>query len=119
MGQINLQHVTKRFENGHDALVDLSVEFEEGSMTFLTGHSGAGKSTLMKILSGVIRDYDGQVKVRGQVSEFRGTRDADPVLALVEEEILEECRMHLDSDAPEQILGPDLVDQVERLKGNG
>ncbi len=50
MGQISLQHVTKRFENGHDALVDLSVAFEEGSMTFLTGHSGAGKSTFLKLL---------------------------------------------------------------------
>lgn len=50
MGQIELQHVTKRFENGHEALADVTASFEEGSMTFLTGHSGAGKSTFLKLL---------------------------------------------------------------------
>ncbi len=50
MGHIALQHVTRRFENGQEALSDISVEFAEGSMTFLTGHSGAGKSTFLKLL---------------------------------------------------------------------
>ena len=50
MSQIELQHVTKRFENGHEALADVSASFEPGSMTFLTGHSGAGKSTFLKLL---------------------------------------------------------------------
>ena len=50
MGHIALQHVTRRFDNGHEALSDVSVEFAQGSMTFLTGHSGAGKSTFLKLL---------------------------------------------------------------------
>jgi len=50
MGHIALQHVTRRFDNGHEALSDVSVEFADGSMTFLTGHSGAGKSTFLKLL---------------------------------------------------------------------
>ena len=50
MSQIELQHVTKRFENGHEALSDVTTSFEHGSMTFLTGHSGAGKSTFLKLL---------------------------------------------------------------------
>jgi cell division transport system ATP-binding protein len=50
MGQIELQHVTKRFENGHEAVADVSTSFAEGSMTFLTGRSGAGKSTFLKLL---------------------------------------------------------------------
>ena len=50
MGHIALQHVTKRFDNGYEALSDVSVEFAEGSMTFLTGRSGAGKSTFLKLL---------------------------------------------------------------------
>lgn len=50
MGHIALQRVTRRFDNGHEALSDVSVEFAEGSMTFLTGHSGAGKSTFLKLL---------------------------------------------------------------------
>ena len=50
MGHIELQRITKRFDNGHEALTDVSIEFSEGSMTFLTGHSGAGKSTFLKML---------------------------------------------------------------------
>ena len=33
--------------------------------------------------------------------------------------ILDEIRKHLDSSAPESILGPDLVTEVNELKGNG
>ena len=50
LGHIELQHVTKRFDNGHEALSDVTMVFPEGSMTFLTGHSGAGKSTFLKLL---------------------------------------------------------------------
>ncbi len=65
MGHIELQHVTKRFDNGHEALSDVSVEFAEGSMTFLTGHSGAGKSTFLKLLLGADIPTRGRVLVNG------------------------------------------------------
>ncbi len=65
MGHIELNHVTKRFDNGHEALSDVSVEFAEGSMTFLTGHSGAGKSTFLKLLLGADIPTRGRVLVNG------------------------------------------------------
>ena len=36
--------------DGYEALSEVSTEFSDGSMTFLTGHSGAGKSTFLKLL---------------------------------------------------------------------
>ncbi len=65
MGHIELQHITKRFDNGHEALADVSVEFAEGSMTFLTGHSGAGKSTFLKLLLRADVPTRGRVLVNG------------------------------------------------------
>ena len=65
MGHIELQHITKRFDNGHEALADVSVEFAEGSMTFLTGHSGAGKSTFLKLLLRADTPTRGRVLVNG------------------------------------------------------
>ena len=65
MVQIALQHVTKRFDSGQEALNDVSVEFAEGSMTFLTGHSGAGKSTFLKLLLGADSPTRGRVLVNG------------------------------------------------------
>ena len=48
-----------------------------GELVAVVGENGAGKSTLMKILSGVITDYDGEILLRGQPVRFRGTRDAE------------------------------------------
>lgn len=65
MGHIEFQHVTRRFDNGHEALADVSVEFAEGSMTFLTGHSGAGKSTFLKLLLAADQPTRGRILVNG------------------------------------------------------
>ncbi|MEQ9450309.1 MAG: cell division ATP-binding protein FtsE [Pseudomonadales bacterium] len=65
MSQISFQHVTKRFDNGFEALSEVSVDFSEGSMTFLTGHSGAGKSTFLKLLIRAQRPTRGRILVNG------------------------------------------------------
>ena len=65
MGAIEFHHVTKRFENGTEALRSVSVEFTEGSMTFLSGHSGAGKSTFLKLLLRLDHPTRGQILVNG------------------------------------------------------
>ena len=75
MGHICLQHVTKRFENGYEALADVSTEFEEGSMTFLTGRSGAGKSTFLKLLIRAEKPTRGKILVNGvDVAAMRASR---------------------------------------------
>lgn len=47
---IEFRHVVKRFENGTEALSDVSITIPTGSMTFVTGHSGAGKTTFLNLL---------------------------------------------------------------------
>jgi len=63
VGHIRLQRVTKRFENGFEALSEVTTEFAAGSMTFLTGHSGAGKSTFLKLLIRADTPTRGQILV--------------------------------------------------------
>ena len=65
MAQIEFHQVSKRFDNGQEALHEISAQFEEGSMTFLTGHSGAGKSTFLKLLLCLDRPTRGQILVNG------------------------------------------------------
>src|SRR5205823_10836063 len=48
-----------------------------GELHAICGENGAGKSTLMKILSGVIVDYDGELLLAGKPVQFKGTRDAE------------------------------------------
>ena len=62
---IELHGVTKRFESGQEALRDVNVAFDAGSMCFLTGHSGAGKSTFLKMLLRLDTPTRGQILVNG------------------------------------------------------
>ena len=74
MGQIEFQNVLKRFGNGFEALRDVSASFEEGSMTFLTGHSGAGKTTFLKLLLCLDRPTRGRILVNGVDLQSLGAR---------------------------------------------
>jgi ABC-type sugar transport system ATPase subunit len=73
---IRTEHVTKRYP-GVVALQDVTLDIRGGELHAIVGENGAGKSTLMKILSGVITDYEGQLFLRGQPARFSGTREAE------------------------------------------
>jgi ABC-type sugar transport system ATPase subunit len=73
---LQIEHVTKRFP-GVVALHDVSFDVDPGELHAVVGENGAGKSTLMKVLSGVITDYEGQFLLRGRPARFAGTRDAE------------------------------------------
>lgn len=75
MRSIEFQNVTKQFP-GVLALDRVSFDVHQGEFHAICGENGAGKSTLMKILSGVITDYEGTVLVNGEAARFTGTRDA-------------------------------------------
>lgn len=73
---IATQNVTKRF-GGVVALNNVSIDIVAGELHAICGENGAGKSTLMKILSGVLTEFDGEYLLRGQSVRFSGTRDAE------------------------------------------
>lgn len=59
-----VRHISKRF-GGTQALGDVSLEIEKGSVLALLGENGAGKSTLIKILAGVHTPDSGELLYRG------------------------------------------------------
>ena len=63
---IVFDRVSKRYEEGHDALREVSVSIDRDEMVFLTGHSGAGKSTLMRLIMLMERPTRGQVVIDDQ-----------------------------------------------------
>lgn len=68
--------VGKRF-HAVTALSNVSFDVMPGEFHAICGENGAGKSTLMKILSGVIIDYDGQIELSGTPFNAQGTREAE------------------------------------------
>lgn len=84
---IAIHHVTKRFP-GVTALEDISLEIIPGELHAICGENGAGKSTLMKILSGVIGDYEGELTLGGKTVRFDGTRDAEAAgISIIHQEL--------------------------------
>jgi ABC-type sugar transport system ATPase subunit len=84
---ITIDHITKRFP-GVVALNDVAFDIREGELHAIVGENGAGKSTLMKILAGVIPDFDGGLLLRGQPVRFKHTRDAEEAgISIIHQEL--------------------------------
>ena len=63
---IRLEHVSKRFEAGKqavDAVKDVSLHIEKGAVAGIIGFSGAGKSTLARCINLLERPTEGKVVV--------------------------------------------------------
>lgn len=73
---IAIRKITKRYP-GVTALEDVSIEIPVGELHAIVGENGAGKSTLMKILAGVVTEFEGDYQLRGRAVRFGGTRDAE------------------------------------------
>ena len=61
---ITLKNVTKHYlEDDKNLLVldDINLEIEAGEFFILVGPSGSGKSTILRIISGLEKDYKGEV----------------------------------------------------------
>ena len=69
MNIISCENLTKTYGSAAvpvHALQDVSLAFEQGSFTAITGKSGSGKSTLLHLLSGLDRPTSGQVIYQGK-----------------------------------------------------
>ena len=64
MTAIEVQSLTKRY-GAFPALNNLSFSLGEGQVVGLMGENGCGKTTLLKVLAGVMLQYDGDVSILG------------------------------------------------------
>ena len=53
MAEIRLDHLSKRFANGFEAVKDLSLEIGEAELLVLVGPSGCGKTTALRMVAGL------------------------------------------------------------------
>jgi ABC-type sugar transport system ATPase subunit len=72
---VELRGVGKRF-GAIQALDGIDLTIERGSIHGVVGENGAGKSTLGKIVAGVYRPDDGELRVDGRGVTYHSPRDA-------------------------------------------
>ena len=68
---IELQNVTKSFEDGTKAVDGLSFYIQEGETFGLIGTSGCGKTTTLRMINRLVEPTSGTIKINGRVSTSR------------------------------------------------
>jgi ribose transport system ATP-binding protein len=69
------ENISKHF-SGVTALDNVCLELQAGKVNAIIGENGAGKSTLMKILSGVYKDYEGNIIYKNKPVRFQNIKQA-------------------------------------------
>ena len=64
--ELEFRHVTFRYPGSDaDILKDFSMKLESGRHYAIVGENGAGKTTLIKLLTGLYREYEGEILYNG------------------------------------------------------
>lgn len=66
---LSIRHLYKSFPvDGREVEVlnDINFEIQRGDFIAIVGGSGCGKSTMLRIISGFIRDFKGEVELNGK-----------------------------------------------------
>lgn len=63
---IRFEKVSKVFEDGTEALHNVSLTIEEGKLTVIIGPSGCGKTTLMKMINRLVMPSSGELFIDGK-----------------------------------------------------
>jgi len=77
MAEIVLEHVTKRYGDGYEAVKDMNLDVADGEFMILVGPSGCGKSTALRMVAGLEDITDGELKIGGKVVNDRAPKDRD------------------------------------------
>ncbi len=61
---IEISHLNKNYGKT-SVLKDVSISLKEGNIIGLLGPNGSGKTTLIKLLNGLLKDYEGKILIDG------------------------------------------------------
>jgi multiple sugar transport system ATP-binding protein len=81
MASITVDHVSRVFPDGTEAVKDVDLDIEDGEFVILVGPSGCGKSTLLRMIVGLEDVTDGRICIDNEDVTNRAPRDRN--LAMV------------------------------------
>lgn len=62
---VSINHVSKIYKNGFQALKDIDFQVNQGEFFALLGPNGAGKTTLISAMAGLVKLTSGSIQVQG------------------------------------------------------
>src|SRR5690349_8610801 len=77
MAEITLDHVTKRYPDGFEAVKDMSLDIKDGEFMILVGPSGCGKSTALRMIAGLEDISEGDLVIGGDIVNDLPPKDRD------------------------------------------
>jgi multiple sugar transport system ATP-binding protein len=77
VAEIVLEHLSKRFPNGFEAVKDLSLEIKDDELLVLVGPSGCGKTTALRMIAGLEDISSGDLYIAGKRVNDVLERDRD------------------------------------------
>ena len=72
-----LDGINKIYENGFDAIHDLSIEIAHKEFLVLVGPSGCGKSTALRMVAGLESNTSGEMRIGDRVVNDIEPKDRD------------------------------------------
>src|SRR5271168_881435 len=81
--QIEAKNLGMRYATGRLALQSASLAVPAGELAVILGANGSGKSTMMRIISGITKPTEGEVRIAGQdITTLTGRKLADARMGL-------------------------------------
>src|SRR3712207_1405603 len=77
MAEIQLCDVTKRYDDGFEAVKHMDLDIKDGEFMILVGPSGCGKSTALRMIAGLEDISDGELVIGGNVVNDKAPKDRD------------------------------------------
>lgn len=80
---IEAKNLGMRYNTGRLALQSASLSVSSGELAVILGANGSGKSTMLRIIAGMTKPTEGQVRIAGQdITTLTGRQLADARMAL-------------------------------------
>ncbi|KQV84423.1 ABC transporter ATP-binding protein [Rhizobium sp. Root1220] len=77
MSGISLRDIRKSYPNGPRVLHGVSMDIKPGEFVVIVGPSGCGKSTLLRLMAGLDRCEEGEIKIGGRIANDVAPQDRD------------------------------------------
>src|SRR5213595_391808 len=77
MAEIVLDGVSKRFEDGYEAVKDINLDVADGEFIVLVGPSGCGKPTALRMIAGLEDITPGALRIAHKVVNQLAPRDRE------------------------------------------